>query len=119
MQRNFFVLRYVTRGVAIALIAGGMSACQAPPARVPAPSSLELIGAEAIEVPDTCKATGSVIVDFTVLQSGQTTSIAPVAGPECLQHALTAWVASFRYAPVTSETRTSVEWLMVEARKGS
>jgi len=80
---------------------------------------LELIRSGALEVPDACRAPGSVIVDFTVLENGQTSGISPAAAPPCLQQALTAWVASFRYAPVAAQTRTSVEWLLVEAKRGS
>ena len=118
MHHHSFV-RNVVRWAAVAIIAAVISACQTSAPKVAAPIPLELVAVGTLHVPDTCEATGSVIVDFTVLENGQTAGIEPAAAPECLQQALTAWVASFRYAPVTSQTRTSVEWLMVEARRGS
>lgn len=72
-----------------------------------------------MNVPDSCRADGSVIVAFTVYENGQTGDIRPAAGPTCLQQVLTAWVASFRYSAQTSQVPTSIEWLLVEAKKGS
>ena len=43
----------------------------------------------------------------------------PADAPECLQQALTAWVSSFRYSPVGEPTQASIEWLLVQAKKGS
>lgn len=107
------------RLLAVALVAGAMSACQAPAPKPETSPPLELIGVGALNVPDGCRAAGSVIVDFTVFEDGRTGGIQPASAPSCLREALTAWVASFRYAPVPSQTRSSFEWLMVEARKGS
>ena len=107
------LLTALTLGVAL-------SACQSVPENSAFPQSdLKLIRSAPLQLPATCTATSSIIVDFTVLESGQTDNIRPAEGPECLQQALTAWVASFRYAPVTTETPSSVEWLLVEAKKGS
>ena len=96
-----------------------ISACQAPAPRGIAPPDLQLIGTAPLTLPATCSASGSVIIDFTVRPDGLTENIKPAAGPACVQEALTAWVASFRYSPPGSPTKTSVEWLLVEAKKGS
>lgn len=56
---------------------------------------------------------------FTVNPNGLTSQIQPAAAPACLQQALTAWVASFRYSPPATQIATSVEWLLVEAQRGS
>jgi hypothetical protein len=74
---------------------------------------------QSLVLPDACRAVGSVTVDFTVLRNGETDNIRPAAAPECVRQALTAWVSSFRYAPVSVATTATVEWLLVEARKGS
>jgi hypothetical protein len=74
---------------------------------------------QALVLPDACRPTGSVTVDFTVLRNGATHDIRSAAAPECVQQALIAWVSSFRYAPVSTDTTATVEWLLVEARKGS
>lgn len=106
--------------LAASTLAVALTACQSVPEK-PAfpPSDLKLIRSAPLQLPATCTATGSVVVDFTVLESGQTDNIRPAQAPACLQQALTAWVASFRYAPVTTQTPSSVEWLLVEAKKGS
>ena len=98
-----------------------LSACQTPrPLEPAAPAApLRLIGSDPLTLPESCRASGSVIIDFTVLESGQTDNIRPADAPACVQEALTAWVASFRYAPVSQRAPASVEWLLVEAKKGS
>lgn len=98
-----------------------LSACQSPAPRDSAtpPVPLRLLESRSLTLPESCRAEGSVIVDFTVLASGQTDDIRPGDAPDCVQQALSAWVASFRYAPIAESTPASVEWLLVEARAGS
>ncbi len=104
----------------VSAVAVALAACQSVPEKSAFPQSdLKLIRSAPLQLPATCTATSSIAVDFTVLESGQTDNIRPAGGPECLQQALTAWVASFRYAPVTAEVPATVEWLLVEAKKGS
>lgn len=113
-------LHAVGRILAGAAVASVLVACQAPgPVRPAQPVPLELISTGKLTVPDTCSADGSVIVAFTVYESGQTGDIQPAAGPACLQQALTAWVSSFRYSPQSARIPASIEWLLVEAKKGS
>lgn len=117
MRTSFLSLR--TAFVA-SLLAVCLAACQSVPERsVAPPAPLQLIRSAPLALPAACAATTSIVVDFTVLESGQTDEIRPAGGPECLQQALTAWVATFQYAPVQDRTRHSVEWLLVEAKKGS
>jgi hypothetical protein len=106
----------IAAGVCLASL---LTACQAPAPRETAPPDLQLIGTAPLNLPEACSASGSVIVDFTVRPDGLTENIQPAAGPACVQEALTAWVASFRYSPPGRSTNTSVEWLLVEAKKGS
>lgn len=103
----------------VAVLATQLAGCQLPPTRPSHAAPLQLIGSAALDVPESCETTGSVVVDFVVLENGATGDIRPAAASECLQQALTAWVASFRYAPVGERTQASVEWLLVEAKKGS
>lgn len=110
--------RFMPRSVIVLSAALTVTACQTTAPRA-VPPALQLVNSQSLELPDACQATGSVIVDFTVLRNGDTGNIRPAAAPECVQQALTAWVASFKYAPVTGDTSTSVEWLLVQARKGS
>lgn len=114
------VLHLRVRVLAAAVMISAMTACHAPgPIRPVQPPPLELIGSDKLTVPEACNANGSVIVAFTVNESGQTGDIQPIAGPACLQQALTAWVASFRYTPQSARIPSSIEWLLVEAKRGS
>lgn len=111
-----------TRFALLGLALGVVAACHAPPEVRPAPpaSPLQLLGSDPLRVPDTCRAEGSFFVAFTVERNGTTRDIQqPAAAPQCLQQALTAWVASFRYSPQTGQVPAGIEWLQVEARKGS
>jgi hypothetical protein len=98
-----------------------LSACQSSrPLQPEFPAApLQLLDSRALELPDSCQPRGSVVVDFMVLESGQTDEIRPAAAPECVQQALTAWVATFRYSPIGAKSPATVEWLLVEAKKGS
>src|SRR5437868_11212026 len=83
-----------------AAAAAVLAACQAPgPVRPPPSPPLRLLGSQPLNLPDSCQHQGSVFVAFTVNRSGQTSDIQPDAAPACVQQALTAWVASFRYSP--------------------
>jgi hypothetical protein len=97
-----------------------LAACHAPAPRpdVP-PPSLQLLSAAPLDLASTCEANGSFAIDFTVLADGRTGNIQPAAAPPCVQAALTAWVSSFRYAPQPSPVPSSIEWLLVAAKKGS
>ena len=106
-----------------ALIAGGvialglLSGCHTAPVRQ-LPPAPRLLSSEPLRLPDDCVASGSFVVEFDVDTSGRTGNIQPPPADACVQTALTAWVASFRYAPQSGEIPMSVEWLMVTAKKG-
>ncbi|MGH8178860.1 MAG: hypothetical protein ACREV5_21585 [Steroidobacter sp.] len=116
MQRRRQFLFAVASLVAL----GFLSACQVrPPERVGPAPALRLIDAAPLDLAASCDAHGSFVVDFTVEPSGRTAKIKPSAGPPCVQKALTAWVATFRYAPPGAEVPGSIEWLLVTAHRGS
>jgi len=110
-----------TRLTILGLVLGVVAACHAPPEVRPAlpASPLQLLGSEPLQVPENCQAVGSVFVAFTVERNGTTRDIQPAAAPPCLQQALTAWVASFRYSSQAGQVPASIEWLQVEGRKGT
>jgi hypothetical protein len=84
----------------------------------PAPV-LQLASAAPVQIASDCHPGGSVVVDFVVQPDGTTSAIRVPSAPECVQDALTAWVASFRYVPPRTAVPGTVEWLMVSAKKGS
>jgi hypothetical protein len=96
--------------------------CQTPRGAAPihtAPPELQLTHADALSLPDDCHASGSIGIDFTVDAHGHTSDIKPANAPPCVQHALNAWVESFQYVPTGTSKLTRMEWLLVEARRGS
>ena len=97
-----------------------ISACRAlaPSGQAPEPA-LELIEAAPLSMAEGCGAGGSYIVDFIVDTQGRTTDIRAPIAPPCVQNALTAWAASFRYSPPAVATPSSVEWLLVSAKRGT
>jgi hypothetical protein len=80
---------------------------------------LKLLASQPLTIADTCEASGSFFVEFTVLSDGRTGNIQAPPGPACMQEALTAWVSTFRYAPPGQQTPAGVEWMMVTGRRGS
>lgn len=80
---------------------------------------LQLLESSELSLPLGCIASGSFVVSFTVATTGRTDAIRAPDAPDCVQDALTAWVASFRYQPPARPTPASMEWMMVTARRGS
>ncbi len=95
-----------------------LAGCQNLPTRI-APPELQLTHADTLSLPDDCHASGSIGIDFTVDAHGRTSDIKPANAPACAQQALTAWVESFQYVPIGASKITRMEWLLVEARRGS
>lgn len=102
-----------------------LSGCQTAPTAKPdiAAPSLRLIDSEPLVLAEGCAANGSFFVEFTVLSNGRTDNIRTPPAPACVQQALTAWVGSFRYSPLAAEMpgsiASSIEWMLVTARRGS
>lgn len=110
----------VSRGVSLAVLASVMVGCQLrPPVKALPPAPLQLIQSSSMSVPDACQASGSFIVAYTVREDGRTADIDLPPAPHCLQQALTAWVASFRYSPQSKPVPAIIEWSLVEAKQGS
>jgi hypothetical protein len=98
-----------------------LTACKTP-APVPSapatlPPSLRVLESAALTLPANCHASGSYVVEFKVLENGRTGSIQPANAPACVNQALTAWIASFRYAPQPEPVASSVEWMLVQRKK--
>ena len=96
-----------------------IAACETAPRRPPAAPPLQMIRSGQLVVPQDCAASGSVVVDYMVGEDGQTDDIHVPSAPACLQAALSEWVASFRYAPQQGEVPASIEWLVVEGKRGT
>jgi hypothetical protein len=112
----------ISRSATLASLCGlVLAACQTPPASIPLPPppSLQLVAASPLSLPPSCEASGSYFVSFTVLADGRTTAIKTPSGASCVNEALSAWVASFRYAPPAAPVETGVEWMLVSGKRGS
>jgi len=99
----------------LSLLAG----CQTTPSQPTVLPELKLLESAALELPRDGIASGSFVVAFTVAASGRTEAIRTADAPPCVGDALTAWVASFRYEPPRAATSTSLEWMLVTAKRGS
>ncbi len=106
--------------VGILLAAAALGGCQVAPSRAPEPPApLEMLSAEPLRIESGCEVEGALLVEYTVLQSGETGNIEVSQGPECARDALTAWVASYRYAPQPTDVATRFEWILVTGKRGS
>lgn len=104
----------------ILLVSVALSGCQVTPSRIPdPPTPLEVVSAAPLRIDSGCEVEGALLVEYTVLQSGETGNIEVSQGPECAREALTAWVASHRYAPQPADISTRFEWILVSGKRGS
>lgn len=112
---------HVLRIASLAVLASLVAGCQSQaPLRAPSEAPpLQLIESSSLSLPDACQATGSFVIAYTVREDGKTANIDLPPAPPCLQRALTAWVTSFRYSPQSTPVPATLEWLLVEAKKGS
>ena len=108
--------RWIAASV-LTLLAG----CQvAPPApQLPQAPTLQLIDSQPLVLAPGCEASASVFVKFVVRSDGRTDALEMPPTKPCVRDALTAWVSSFRYAPIPAATPAGVEWMLVTARRGS
>lgn len=97
-----------------------LTGCQTAPVgpSVPPLPELKLLESQPLALAEDCEASGSYLVEFTVLSDGRTGNIQAPQGPACVQQALTAWVGTFRYAPPGQQMPAGVEWIMVTGRRG-
>jgi hypothetical protein len=102
------------------LVAFGLVGCQSTPTGVPAPPPQpQLISAAPLSIEDSCHVEGAVLVEYTVLRSGQAANVDIASAPDCARDALSAWVSSYRYAPQASDVPARFEWILVSAKRGS
>jgi hypothetical protein len=113
MKINLFSLGIVV-GAAV------LSGCQVTPSRIPdPPAPLEVLSSAPLRIESGCQVDGALLVEYTVLQSGETGNIEVSSGPDCARQALTAWVASHRYARQPADVSTLFEWILVSGKRGS
>ena len=96
-----------------------VAGCSSLPSRQAVVPDLKLLESSQLVVPQDCVASGSFVVSYTVAATGRTDAIRAPEAPACVQDALTAWVASFRYAPPPIATPAAMDWMMVTARRGT
>ena len=113
--------RTASGDVAFALAAlvalGGCATVTRAPA--PPPFPLELVDSAAFELPAGCEpAKGTVYrTGYVVQPDGRVTDTRTESGDGCVEHALRAWVASFRYRPVSSPLPVVIDWIAVTAAR--
>ena len=108
----------IGRAIALVVVVA-LTACQATLPRQAVEPELKLLSTSPLIVPKDCFASGSFVVAFTVVTSGLTAAIRVPGAPSCIQGALIAWVASFRYEAPAKATPATLEWMMVTVKRGS
>lgn len=104
----------------VVAVVAALSGCQVTPTRIPdPPAPLEVLSSGPLRIESGCQVDGTLLVEYTVLQSGETGNIEVSSGPDCARQALTAWVASHRYAPQPADVATRFEWILVSGKRGS
>lgn len=115
MSTSFRPLAVVSL-IGLALLAG----CETTPTRVPEPPRpLQLVSSSPLHIQDACEVEGAVLVEYTVLESGETGNIEVSEAPDCARDALTAWVSSYRYTRQPEDISTRFEWILVSGKRGS
>lgn len=117
---HFHGLRPAVHAAGLAFVAAtALAGCVATAPRMP-PAPLELLDAGAVVLPGDCAPRQGVVyrTAFVVQGDGRVAGIASQSGSGCVQQALEAWVATFRYRPVAEATPTVVDWMAVTATRG-
>ena len=104
----------------LVVVAGCAMQPAAGPAPGAAPPSLELLDSADLRIPAGCEPEKSRVyrISFRVRADGRVSDVAPVSGAGCVEDALTAWVATYRYVPPSQEVASVVDWMAVTARRG-
>jgi hypothetical protein len=105
------------------VLAAGCQPMVRPTPPAPEPPA-RLLDAARLELPADCAVPAGrpYRMSYTVETDGRTAglgAVTPPDAPACLQNALKAWVASFRYAPVAHAEPVTSDWMLVSARRGS
>lgn len=106
-------------GLALAagLLLGG---CVSPRVASPPPAELMLLEAGTLRLPPGCEPARGVVyrTAFVVQTDGRVEVVASESGSGCVQEAVSQWVATFRYRPVSEPTSTVLDWMGVTATRG-
>jgi|SRR5690606_18016506 len=101
-------------------LAAILAGCSSAPSRIPEPPTpLQLLSSADLEIDASCEVDGAVLIEYTVLASGETANIELSSAPDCARTALADWVASYRYVPPTRDVSARFEWILVSASRGS
>jgi hypothetical protein len=106
--------------LAMVLVAGCVSQGGQLPVGTAAPE-LELLEAGRLDIPGDCRPRAGAVyrASFTVMPDGRVTGVEPEPGPRCVREALSRWVNGFRYRPLPEPASATIDWMAVEARRGS
>ena len=97
-------------------------ACSGPTAvgRLPAPD-LQLLESGTLQLADECRPRAGEVyrAQFDVRPDGTVDRIRTTGNEACANEALARWVAGFRYNSREASVETVVDWMLVEAPRGS
>lgn len=109
---------------AVLLSAVLVAGCVSPGVQAPAVTvtpELELLSAGRLDLPGECRPPAGAVyrARFVVLPDGRVAAVEPEPGPRCIQEALSRWVKGFRYRPLAAPASATIDWMAVEAPRGS
>jgi hypothetical protein len=108
--------------VAAALLAVTGCTSVTPRESAPAPApDLQLLSAGALALPQDCEPRRGTMyrTSFVVEPGGGVSTVTSDSGDGCVERALRAWVASFRYAAPERTVPTVIDWMYVTASRGT
>ena len=108
--------------VALGLVLLVAAGCTGPTtvARAPAPD-FQLLESSSLQLASDCQPRAGEVyrAEFDVRPDGRVDNIRTTGNASCANEALEKWVASFRYNPRAATVETVVDWMLVEASRGS
>jgi hypothetical protein len=107
---------------ALAVAALLTTACSGPSAvsRLPVPDP-QLLESGALQLASDCKPRAGEVyrAEFDVQPDGRVGNIRTTGSATCANEAIARWVETFRYNTRESPIGTAVDWMLVEAPRGS
>ena len=85
------------------------------------PQPLKLISAEPLQIPRDCPIPDDKVyrTHFEVSQDGRVSNVVSDADIRCLNKALSDWVGTFRYEPVSVQMKAVIDWIASVEQRGS
>ena len=111
-------------GLAVLVLSAFLAGCAGVSSTRPdrdVPQPLKLVSAEPLQIPRDCAIPDATVyrTSFEVLPDGRVRNVVSDAEIRCLNEALSDWVGTFRYEPISVQTKAVIDWIASVERRGS